>query len=347
MIEVLVPGRPFAETVAFFVDELGFRLQLITPADDPSLAVAAGPGVTVRIDRDAEVGATTLLLAGTGPTRHAPNGTVIERTGQRSLELPELVPELVVSREGDADAWVAGRAGMRYRDLVPSRLGGRFIASHIEVSDGGPVGDNVHHHDIRFQLIVCHRGWVDVVYQDQGPPFRMEAGDVVLQPPGIRHRVLAASAGARVVEIGCPAAHDTLFDHRLPLPNAERRPDRRYGGQRFVHHVAADSPWTPVAEGAVEAQVTDVCAATDGLAAVRILRPATGRAPSPSSPALQADAAAEFHQLFVLAGSVRLDADDLLEEGTAVTLPPARPISLSAPSDDLRLLEVTLPGTAS
>lgn len=59
MIEVLVPGRPFAETVAFFVDELGFRLQLITPADDPSLAVAAGPGVTVRIDRDAEVGRRT------------------------------------------------------------------------------------------------------------------------------------------------------------------------------------------------------------------------------------------------------------------------------------------------
>jgi quercetin dioxygenase-like cupin family protein len=41
-------------------------------------------------------------------------------------------------------------------------------------------------------MIYCHRGWVRVVYEDQGEPFVMHPGDCVLQPPGIRHRVLEA-----------------------------------------------------------------------------------------------------------------------------------------------------------
>ena len=44
--------------------------------------------------------------------------------------------------ERDADAPpAAGRAGMVYRDLIPDRLGGAFIASHITIPEGGPVPD--------------------------------------------------------------------------------------------------------------------------------------------------------------------------------------------------------------
>ena len=102
-----------------------------------------------------------------------------------------------VGAAGGAPAPDTGRAGMIYRDLLPDRQGGRFIASHITIPDGGPVPDYVHHHDVRFQVIHCVRGWVDVVYEDQGPPFRMHAGDTVLQPPHIRHRVLEARPGWR------------------------------------------------------------------------------------------------------------------------------------------------------
>ena len=92
---------------------------------------------------------------------------------------------------------------------APGRLGGRFIASHITIPAGGPVPDYVHYHDVRYQSIHCVRGWVRVVYEDQGPPFVLEAGDCVLQPPGIRHRVLESSPGLEVVEVGSPAAHPT------------------------------------------------------------------------------------------------------------------------------------------
>ena len=132
---------------------------------------------------------------------------------------------------------------MHYRDLIPSRLGGRYIASHIAIAEGGPVADWVHFHRIAFQLICVRKGWVRVVYEDQGEPFVMAAGDMVLQPPGIRHRVLESAPGLEVVEITCPALHETFADHEMALPNGSSDPARDYEGQRFLHHVAATTPW--------------------------------------------------------------------------------------------------------
>jgi hypothetical protein len=40
---------------------------------------------------------------------------------------------------------------MRYRDLIPGGSGGRYIASHITIDEGGPVSDWVHFHRIALQ----------------------------------------------------------------------------------------------------------------------------------------------------------------------------------------------------
>jgi quercetin dioxygenase-like cupin family protein len=196
----------------------GARLESIFPADEPHSAVLTHDGMTVRLR--------------SRPDAAAP-----------SARLPEFRPEFLVTRAGAAPA--QGRAGMRYRDLIPSRLGGRYVASHISIDEGGPVADWVHFHRVAVQLICVRKGWVRVVYEDQGPPFVMGAGDTVLQPPGIRHRVLESAPGLEVIEITCPALHETLADHAMNLPNARSDPGRRFGGQRFVHHVAATAAWTP------------------------------------------------------------------------------------------------------
>ena len=60
-----------------------------------------------------------------------------------------------------------------------------------------------------------------MVYEDQGPPFLMRAGDGVLQPPHIRHRVLECSDGFEVIEIGAPTEHATLVDHDMALPTEQ------------------------------------------------------------------------------------------------------------------------------
>jgi quercetin dioxygenase-like cupin family protein len=161
-------------------------------------------------------------------------------------------------------AWHQGRAGMEYRDLLPGRLGGRLIASHIRIRDGGPVPDYVHYHAIDFQLIYVCAGWVRVVYEDQGPPFVMSAGDCVVQPPYIRHRVLEASRGLEVIELASPARHATYADHELHLPTRDLRPERDFSGQRFSWHRATGT----------RAPVEDlgVAAATRGAVSAQILR---------------------------------------------------------------------------
>ena len=72
----------------------------------------------------------------------------------------------------------------------------------------------MHFHKVGFQLIFCYRGWVEVLYEDQGGPIRLQAGDCFVQPPEIRHRVMEASDGIEVIEIGIPADHVTEIEHK-------------------------------------------------------------------------------------------------------------------------------------
>lgn len=342
---VVVSGQPFDETLAFFTDTLGMRLDLVSPADDPALAAVSGHGINLMIDREIPPTPGRIRVAsGARPAALAPNRITVEFVDPRTdaPTIPDLEPELVISNAVTGSDWVTGRAGMRYRDLIPSRLGGRYIASHIEVCDGGPVPDLVHHHAVRFQMIFCHRGWVDVVYEDQGEPFRLEPGDCVLQPPHIRHRVLASSAGAKVVEIGCPAEHDTLFDYGLELPTAQIDGDRLFGGQKFVRHERATEPWVPSAHPGFEAQHTSIEQATNGLARVRVLRTTTGVPLTPT----RHDA--EFWFLFVLDGSAEFAVDGsvnaaALVAGDSVAVPADLTWSLRNVSADLELLEVVVP----
>ena len=285
----------------------GFRLDVIYPADDPHTAVLSRDRSSVRVT--------------TRPDAQAP-----------PCDLPSFKPEFVVTRAGGGAG--QGRAGMLYRDLIPGRLGGRYIASHISIPQGGPVSDWVHFHRIALQLIYVRRGWVRVVYQDQGEPFVMEGGDLVLQPPGIRHRVLENSPGLEVVEITCPAIHETFADHRLELPNG-CDPDRQFGGQHFLRHVAEATPWTGFGGG--EAQETAVSEATTGLAQVRTLRAARS-----SDIEFQAhDGELVFG--FILEGSAVLHARGThpVAASDAFVLPPNETWALRDASGDLRLLHVT------
>ena len=302
--EIVLPAGDLAATLDFFTGRLGFRVASIFPADSPATAVLSGHGLRLRLERgsDAPPGVLRLAMDGELPAdvTHAPNGTrIVAGPADPPVVVPKLAPALVVSRFGAGDAWGTGRAGMRYRDLIPGRLGGRFIASHIMIQDGGPVPDYVHYHKVRFQMIYCRAGWVRVVYEDQGTDFVMRAGDCVLQPPRIRHRVLESSPGMEVIEIGCPALHETLADPELDLPNARLDPARSFEGQVFLRHEADKAPWTPWRFPGFETRDIGMAIATGGLVDARAIR-ARGATATPS---WTHDGELEF--VFVLAGSAK------------------------------------------
>lgn len=296
------------EDLNLAIDDLrnqGFRLDLIYPADDPHTAEMSRGGEGVRLT--------------TRPGAPPP-----------STDLPPFRPEFILTRGGASGA---GRAGMSYRDLLPGRLGGRYIASHIMIPDGGPVADWVHYHRIRWQMIYVHRGWVRVVYEDQGEPFVMEAGDVVLQPPEIRHQVLESSSGLEVIEIGCPAVHATVADHEMTLPSATIDVDRSFRGQRFLHHVESQAPWIQLGSGIV--QETAMRAAAGGIAEVRMIK-ASG----------SMEFRAHHGELVfgvVTAGSARLDfrGSHEIDLADAFAIPPEEHWGIRGACADFRLLHVT------
>jgi mannose-6-phosphate isomerase-like protein (cupin superfamily) len=201
------------------------------------------------------------------------------------------------------------------------------------------VPDYVHFHKIRFQMIFCRTGWVRLVYEDQGPPFVMRAGDCVLQPPEIRHRVLESSAGLEVIEIACPAVHETFADNVLTRPTASVNRERDFGGQRFLWHVASEARWQPWRVHGFECRDTGMSEATRGLAGARMVRP-KGAAETPREVHDR-----ELQFFFVLDGTATLACQGVhrLSPGDAVTIPAGMPYALSACADDLSLLEVTLP----
>ncbi len=348
--EIVLGCGEIADTLSFYQERLGFQLDAIFPADDPTNAVISGYGLRVHLVRGSKEGPGTLRLLCDNPLAAsrgegdliAPNGTRIEFV---ELDPPMVVPEvaqsLVITKNNANAEIITGRAGMRYRDLIPGRLGGHVIASQISIPDAGPVPDNVHYHKVLFQLIYCYKGWVKVLYEDNGPPITLHAGDCFMQPPEIRHRVLESSEGLEVIEVSVPSEHITYLDHEMELPTPELRPEREYTGQKFVNHQAAKAQWAPWRLAGFEARDLEINAATEGVADVKVARVKGNRAPITTSH----DCPMIFN--FVLEGEMKLrieeGAAEVLAASDSFVVPAGTKHTIFDYSDDLEILEVALP----
>lgn len=349
--QVVLPSQDLTKDMEF-LSYIGFKLKNIFPDDDPQVAVMFGHGIEIRLDRASGVSAPTINIltddpngiAGGKKEITAPNGTVFNISPKTyEVVYPPIVPQFEVRRLADHEPWVIGRAGMLYRDLVPGRLGGGIMASHIRIPKGGPVGDVVHYHTIGFQLIFCYSGWVELVYEDQGPPFILRAGDCVTQPPEIRHRVLEASDNLEVIEIGVPAEHMTTIDHEMELPTADYRPGRLFDQQRFCHHKAETAVWDSTVIQGFEKSDTGVNDATNGLASVQVIRPLDITS---VPPVMSHDT--DIYFSFILQGKITLKADghetQTLKKGDAYVIPKGLKYHWSGFTKDLEIMEVSLPG---
>lgn len=358
-VQLVLSCSSLADSVRFLTSELGFQVRMIMPAEDPTVAVLSAPDCVLRLEqvgtgaeRPAHAKLRILcdldaLPAGASRALEGPDRLRVEMAALHPpLVVPETTQEFVLTRRSAVSDWHAGRADMLYRDLIPSRLGGRFTASHILIPTCGPVPDYVHYHRVRFQMIFCKNGWVRVSYEDQGDPITLRAGDCVLQPPEIRHRVLESSEGLEVIEVSCPAAHETWSDPSMTLPTGRRAPEREFSGQRFVCHVAGKAVWKASRFHGFEQRDMGIGEATNGLAGARVLRSCGGAVADQRGGAPRNAHAGEFAFYFVLSGTTVLESTALgahdLGPGDSCVLP-ARTDFAIQPTAGLELLEVTLP----
>ena len=78
-----------------------------------------------------------------------------------------------------------------------------------------------------------------------------------------------------MIELSSPAEHETWIEHEMELPTHVLAPDRLFGGQRFVRHIAKDAAWESIGNG-FEARDLGVSSGTRGLVAGNVLRTAGG-----------------------------------------------------------------------
>ena len=350
--EILLPTADLNADLAFFMNTLGFSMTMIYPADNPRVSVLSGYGLTIRLEQGISLPPPTLRILCENPDSLtdgltdliAPNGVRVEvQEANPPLEIPQTKHSFLVRRLKDNAPWVIGRAGMQYRDLVPGRLGGSIIASHIRIPNAGPVPDVVHYHTVGFQLIFAYRGEVRLVYEDQGPPFLLKAGDCLIQPPEIRHRVLESSNNLQVIEIGGPAEHVTTIDDKMELPTPKINSDRIFSGQKFCRNQVKDAKWEPWRIDGFEARNTGILEATDGIASVQIARAKEGNSHQTTSHT------GDILFTFVMEGSLTLDGGEEgvyhLEAGDAYVIPPHKKTTFTNYSENLELLEVAVPGS--
>jgi mannose-6-phosphate isomerase-like protein (cupin superfamily) len=191
-------------------------------------------------------------------------------------------------------------------------------------------------------MIYCKSGWVRVIYEDQGESFVMQAGDCVLQPPEIRHRVLESSDNLEVIEIGSPAEHETFAEHEIKLPTSILRPDRDFSGQKFVRHIASESPWLPWRFSGFVSRNTGIDKATNGLASAETVRGEIGVT------IIDDKTSHELFFVFVLNGAVSLSTKEstqrtVLTANSSVVLPSNCDFKLEITSPNTELLVVSQP----
>ena len=117
------------------------------------------------------------------------------------------------------------RSFMEYRDLgIEKATHGRFRAHVIRIKkDAGGAHDlhttGLHRHLCDFQMFYVLKGWIRFVYEGEGE-HTFQAGDCVLQPPGIVHNELECSDDIEVLEICSPAVHPTVVVSEMPAAAA-------------------------------------------------------------------------------------------------------------------------------
>ena len=127
---------------------------------------------------------------------------------------PKTKQKFVVSHLREEDFAVNGlRPYAAYRDLGIGKATNGMVAAHVIRHAPGTKPEqrvsNRHFHDIQFQMVYVLKGWIRSEFEGQGERL-FKAGSCWIQPPRIKHKVLATSEDMELLEIILPAEFDTV-----------------------------------------------------------------------------------------------------------------------------------------
>lgn len=91
-----------------------------------------------------------------------------------------------------------------YKDLgIKDATDGKVIAHLVKANKPPEKGTGWHVHKLDFQIVIMNKGWAKFMYNDKVT--LVEAGDTVMQVPGIVHYLFDYSPDMEYLEICSPA----------------------------------------------------------------------------------------------------------------------------------------------
>jgi quercetin dioxygenase-like cupin family protein len=107
--------------------------------------------------------------------------------------------------------YVEGRRDFfKYRDLgVGAATEGRMRAQVMEAISGMTEPTGWHYHVCDTQFIYALKGWVELEFED-GSQCRLESGDSMVIPGGLRHNEIATSDDVEILEVSVPGELGTV-----------------------------------------------------------------------------------------------------------------------------------------
>ena len=102
------------------------------------------------------------------------------------------------------------RAFFTYRDLlVGQATQGRIRAQVMSASQGMSEPTGWHYHTCEAQFVYALKGWVDLEFED-GRTIRLQAGESLLIPGGLKHNETATSEEFELLEVSLPGEMGTV-----------------------------------------------------------------------------------------------------------------------------------------
>jgi quercetin dioxygenase-like cupin family protein len=138
-------------------------------------------------------------MDGSRPIRSEDPGSAAVAIGGPAHATPQTAPEVPGRREF-----------FRYRDLlVAQATGGRLRAQVMSASRGMSQPTGWHYHVCEAQFVYGLKGWVDLEFED-GRKVRLQAGESLLIPGGMKHNEIATSEEFELLEVTLPGDMGTV-----------------------------------------------------------------------------------------------------------------------------------------
>ena len=124
--------------------------------------------------------------------------------------IQEMTPKTVAHGTDDSPVVQGRREFFTYRDLgVADASNGEMRAQVMRAAQGLTEPTGWHYHECEGQFVYAIKGWVDLEFET-GEKIRLEPGQSLYIPGGLRHNETATSTAIEILEVCIPSDMGTV-----------------------------------------------------------------------------------------------------------------------------------------